>query len=141
MISGSWRKSCTEVSGLVAGQTTPAKVVSGGSLECSELGLGTQTAQCSSALEQATKCQARQKGSVQRSAALPRSHAEEYAQACRTSSTCSIQLRAFSLQRSTTMADIIKITTAVVLTKLCVDEGVGVWHLQSDAMVMQALSP
>ena len=51
-----------------------------------------------------------------------------------------IELSAFHFQCSTTMAEILKITPAVVLVQLCLDEDTGVSLLRSDALVVQVLS-
>ena len=122
-------------------------MVSRCSSEYSESGVGTQHAhaQCATAQEHAIKFQARHKGSA----------AQEHATKCqakhhgvqrsaaptgRINPRCKVELPAFRLQRSTTNADIFKVTPAVVLTQLCLDEDTGVSLWRSDAMVAQALS-
>ena len=106
-------------------------MVSGRCSEYLELGVGTQHAhvQCATAQEHAVKFQAKRHG-VQRSAAPT----------CRVNPTCKVELPAFRLQRSTTNADILKITPAVVLTQLCLVEDTGVSLLRSDGMVVQVPS-
>ena len=137
-------------------------MVSGRSSEYWESGVGTQHAhaQCATAQEHAIKFQARHKGSAARGHATKRlrhkgSAAQEHATkcqakhygvqrsaapTCRISPTCKVELPAFRLQHSTTNADILKITPAVVLMQLCLVEDTGVSLLRSDAMVVQVLS-
>ena len=89
--------------------------------------------------------QARHKGSAAQGHATkcPAGHhsiQRSEASTCDNSPKGCIELPAFHLQRSTTMAEILKITPAVVLIQLCLDEDTGVSLLRSDAMVVQVLS-
>ena len=115
------------------------------SSEYIDSGVGTQHAQCASAQEHAIKFQARHKGSAAQGHATkcPAGHhsiQRSGASTCDNSPKGCIELSAFHLQRSTTMAEILKITPAVVLIQLCLDEDTGVSLLRSDAMVVQVLS-
>ena len=122
-------------------------MVSQCSSEYSESGVGTQHAhaQCATAQEYATKFQARRKGSAAQEHATKCQAKHHGAQrsavpTCCINPTCKVELPAFRLQRQTTKTDTLKITPAVVLMQLCLDEDTGVSLLRSDAMVVQVLS-